>query len=80
MVSDPAIWLFGWLSFRSVPTISLRNGHEAGGPERSLLADGADVGGVAMAACHHRTERSPLVRASVAYLLRAAEWIGVFGV
>lgn len=45
MVSGPAILLFGRLSFRSAPTISLRNGHEAGGPERSLLADGADVGG-----------------------------------
>lgn len=27
---------------------------------------------IAMAACHHRTNRSPLERASVAYLLRAA--------
>lgn len=35
---------------------------------------------VAMAACHHRTKRSPLVRASVAYLLRAAQRIGIFGV
>ncbi len=35
---------------------------------------------IAMAACHHQTNKSPLERAFVAYLLRATQRIGVFGV